>query len=186
MLAVITNPSNPVKELTINQLSQIYQGKITNWKQVGGDDNKITLYGRQSSSGTYTFFMEDVVKGDYSSKMMQMEGNQAILDAIKQDKSGIGYSGIGYVLDENRNKVSGINVIDVAKDANSEYISALERSRIKDYAISRPLMQYLSQKPEKYSAVYKFLMFEASPQGQKIVEKSGFIALNAEDKNLLI
>ena len=159
MLSVIVNEDNPVKKLTIDQLSEIFKGNITNWKQVGGDDKEITLYGRQSTSGTYTFFMEDVVKGDYSPEMRNLEGNQAILDAIKQDSSGIGYAGLGYIADESGNKVSGINVIEVSKN-NLDYFSPLNKQDLAVYPISRALFQYFSKKPEKGSAAYNFLMFE--------------------------
>ena len=181
MLSVITNKNNPVKRLSIDQLSKIYKGEIENWKELGGNDEKITLYGRQSSSGTYVFFLEHVVKGEYDSNMRNMEGNQVILDAIKQDKTGIGYIGLGYISDENGNKVSGINVIEVS-DGNSDYISPLDKSKILDYPLSRPLVQYLSKKPVKNSEEYNFIMFELSDKGQEIVKQSGFDKILPSDK----
>ena len=180
MLSVIVNEDNPVKKLTIDQLSEIFKGNITNWKQVGGDDKEITLYGRQSTSGTYTFFMEDVVKGDYSPEMRNLEGNQAILDAVKQDSSGIGYAGLGYIADESGNKVSGINVIEVSKN-NLDYFSPLNKQDLAVYPISRALFQYFSKKPEKGSAAYNFLMFELGKGGQDIVKQSGFMELTSSD-----
>ena len=174
MLSVIVHKDNPVAELTIGEIGKIYRGEITNWKELGGKDQEITLYGRQSTSGTYTFFMEHVLEGDYSPKMRNMEGNQAIIDAVKQDKSGMGYAGIGYLIDENGNQVSGIYSIKVAKDKNSEYISPLDKEKLPDYALSRPLYQYLAKKPVKNSAVYHFLMFELGAQGKDIIKKSGF------------
>ena len=185
-LSVIVFPSNPVKQLTIEQLSQIYSGKIKNWKEVGGNDMKITLYGRQSTSGTYTYFMEEVVKGEYSPEMRNMEGNQAIVDAVSQDKSGVGYVGIGYVLDLNKKPITTINAIKVAKTNNSEYITPLLEANVDSYPISRELFQYLAQKPSKDSVVYDYIMFVLSDKGQKVVEDSGFIQLNEAKKNQII
>ena len=181
MLSVIVNEDNPILKLTIEQVSRIYKGEITNWKEVGGKDQKITLYGRQSTSGTYVFFMEEIVKGDYSAKMRNMEGNQAILDAVKQDQTGIGYVGIGYIVDEKGNQVSGIKIIKIAKDEDSVYVSPLEESKHSEYPISRPLFQYLAKKPVKDSPIYNFLIFELSNEGQQIVKKSGFVPITADD-----
>ncbi|MCG7849629.1 MAG: PstS family phosphate ABC transporter substrate-binding protein, partial [ANME-2 cluster archaeon] len=149
-LAVIVNPDNQLKNLTLDQIGAIYRGEITNWNQIGGADQEITLYGRQSTSGTYEFFLEHVVnwqqtrKNDYSPKMRNMEGNKAIADAVTADSSGIGYVGIGYVTEK-------IHVINVARDTSSEYISPLDEDNIENdlYPITRPLYQYTSGKPDK-------------------------------------
>ncbi len=180
MLSIITNENNPIKKLSIDQLSKIYKGEIKNWEELGGNDKKITIYGRQSSSGTYAFFLEHVVKGEYDSSMRNMEGNQAILDAIRQDKTGIGYVGLGYISDKNGKKIPEINVVEVS-NGNLNYISPLDKSRILDYPISRPLVQYL-EKPVKNSEEYNFIMFELSDKGQEIVKQSGFDKILPEDK----
>lgn len=182
MLSVVVHEDNPVSELTIDQISGIYKGEITNWEGVGGRDQKITLYGRQSTSGTYVYFMEEVIKGDYSPHMRNMEGNQAIIDAVKQDKTGAGYVGVGYVTDEGGRQINGIKTIKVAKDRNTPYISPLDESMLSEYPISRPLLQYLAEKPAMDSPIYDFLMFELSSEGQEIVEKSGFVSITGEDK----
>jgi phosphate transport system substrate-binding protein len=182
MLSVIVHENNPVSRLTKQQIGKIFRGEITNWKQIGGPDKEITLYGRQSTSGTYAFFMENVLEDDYSPQMRNLEGNQAILEAVKQDETGIGYVGIGYILDENREQVPGINVIKVAENSNSEYVSPLDSSKLSDYAISRALYQYLSEIPEKDSAVHKFLLFEISNKGKEIVQETGFVELTDKDK----
>ena len=111
MLSVIVSEDNSLSQLTIGEISKIYKGEITNWNEVGGKNQKITLYGRQSTSGTYSYFMKEVVKGDYSPHMMNMEGNQAIVDAVKQDKGAIGYVGLGYIADENGNPVGGMKIV---------------------------------------------------------------------------
>ncbi|MBN2053174.1 PstS family phosphate ABC transporter substrate-binding protein [Candidatus Woesearchaeota archaeon] len=182
MLSVIVNKDNPVEKLTMEQLSKIFKGEITSWKELGDVDKQISLYGRQSTSGTYAFFMEHVVQADYSPKMMNMEGNQAIIDAVKHDKSGIGYVGIGYLLDEAGKPIQGVRIVPVASDENSEYISPLDQSKIEEYPVSRVLFQYFANPPAKGSELHKFLLFELSEQGQRIVEKSGYIRLLPGDK----
>lgn len=182
-LAVIVNPGNPVTELTMDQVGAIYRGEITDWNQVGGEDGEITLYGRQSTSGTYEFFLEHVVnweqaeKQDYSPGMLNMEGNKAIADGVTMDPSGIGYIGVGYVTGE-------IQVVNVAKDDESDYYSPLDASSVEQglYPITRPLYQYTSGKPDKDSITYDFLLFELSEEGQKIVENAGFYPINLDDR----
>ena len=181
-LSVIVNPSNPIDKLTIEELSKIFLGNITNWKELGGADSVITLYGRQSTSGTYVYFMEEVVKGDYSPKMRSMEGNQAIVDAVSQDKTGIGYTGVGYVMDENRKPITSIKTLNLAKNATSEYVTPLDETKIKVYPLSRELYQYLTKTPTKDSAVYRFIAFIVSNEGQVVVEKAGFVKMSEEEK----
>ncbi|MCA9398180.1 MAG: PstS family phosphate ABC transporter substrate-binding protein, partial [Candidatus Omnitrophica bacterium] len=96
-LSVITHQDNPVSELTVDQIGAIFRGDITNWSEVGGKDMPITLYGRQSNSGTFVFFQDYILKGDYSAKMNRMNGNAQIVEGIKNDPSGIGYVGVGYI-----------------------------------------------------------------------------------------
>lgn len=180
-LSVIVHPDNPVKQLSIEQISKIYQGETTNWKGVGGPDKEITLYGRQSTSGTYVYFQENVVKGDYSPKMRNMEGNQAITDAVKQDKTGIGYVGVGYVIDEHGQPVFGLTILSIAKTNGEEFISPIDGSKQSEYPISRELFQYFANPPQKNSPVYDFLMFELSEEGQAIVEQTGFFHITSTD-----
>lgn len=180
-LSVIVHPSNPVKQLTIEQVSKIFKGEITNWKDVGGSDGAITLYGRQSTSGTYVYFMEEVVKGDYSPKMRNMEGSQAIVDAVSQDKTAIGYTGIGYVMDEDKNPITSVTTLKIAKDKDSAYITPLDDANIDIYPISRELYQYLANKPAEGSAVYRFITFIISEEGQDVVENAGFVKMSEEE-----
>ncbi len=168
-LSVIVHGNNPVEKLTINQLGRIFRGKVTNWNEVGGRDQKISLYGRQSSSGTFVFFRELVLKGEYSQKMRRMNGNSQIVEAVKNDKTGIGYVGVGYV-----KNVKGITVLMVAENPDSDYTSPLNSEDVKTgkYPISRPLNQYLNGEPK--GAVKRFIKFELSEKGPKIVEQEGF------------
>lgn len=182
-LAVVVNPDNQLRNLTLEQIGAIYRGDVSNWDRVGGADMEITLYGRQSTSGTYEFFLEHVVnwqqarKWDYSPTMRTMEGNRAITDAVAADPSGIGYVGIGYVTDT-------IRVIHVARDTSSGYSSPLDENNIENdlYPITRPLYQYTKGKPGKDSLVYSFLRSELSDSGQDIVRRNGFYPINRDDK----
>jgi len=182
-LCVVTNAKNPVNKLTMDQLGKIFRGEIKNWKDVGGENRPITLYGRQSNSGTYDFFMELVLKGDYTPKMNQMNGNAQIVEAIKQDLSGIGYVGVGYVRD-----TKGVIVVKVAAKAGGYYGSPLNQPDVDTgkYPLIRPLQQYVNGMPKPL--VRDFLAFELSKEGQEIVKQEGFFAIQPEyaklNKNL--
>ncbi len=96
-LAVYLNAENPVGELTVDQLRLIYLGTITNWKEVGGPDQRIILYGRENSSGTYSFFKDNVLKGkDFAAQTQTLPGTAAVVNAVAKDKFGIGYGGAAY------------------------------------------------------------------------------------------
>ncbi len=181
-LSVIVNPKNSVKHLTIDQIGQIYRGEVSNWKQFGGPDSPITLYGRQPNSGTFVFFREHIVKGDYSNKMNQMNGNAQILEAVKKDAGGIGYVGIGYVVDDAGKVVPGINVLEVAKDSRSKPTSPLQLENIMSgaYPITRPLYQYFDKNNQ--AKVEGFIKFELSPEGMAIIKKDGFYPLTDQWK----
>ncbi len=190
-LSMILHPSNSITKLSIDDLSKIYQGKITNWKELGGNDAPIVLYGRQSTSGTYTFFRDTVVKGEYSAKMLNMEGNEAIVDGVKGDVNGIGYVGVGYVKDASKQPRTDIKVISVSKDVGGEAVSPLDKAAVKDgkYPIARAIYQYLAHLPTKGSIQEKFLQFEISAAGQNLVEDAGLYSINdthmAANKTLL-
>ena len=94
---MIVNAKNSISKLTTEEIGRIFRGEVTNWEDVGGTDEEISLYGRQSSSGTFVFFREMVLEGEYAATMNQMNGNAQIVEAVGNDKSGIGYVGVGYV-----------------------------------------------------------------------------------------
>jgi phosphate transport system substrate-binding protein len=174
-LCIITNAQNPVKKLTIDQIGKIYRGEATDWSAFGGASGPVTLYGRQSNSGTYDFMKEVVMKGEYSSGLKSMNGNAQIIEAIKQDRSGIGYVGVGYVKD-----AVGITILDVARNPALGFYSPLNGADVKSgkYPVSRPLNQYLNGAPT--GIVKDFIEFELSSEGQAIVEKEGFFAIPEE------
>ena len=174
-LSVIVNGDNGIDALTVDQIGRIFRGEIANWKEVGGIDAPISLYGRQANSGTYAFFQEFVLKKkDYSAKMKRMNGNAQIVEGVLADKSGIGYVGIGYVYGENGELRNGLKVLNVATDADAEAVSPLNAENVKSgkYPIARALYQYVNGKPT--GAVKDFIAFELSEKGQKIVEEMSF------------
>lgn len=179
-LSVILNENNAVSKLTMDQIGAMFRGEIKNWKEIGGPDKAISLYGRQSNSGTYVFFQEHVLGNqNYSADMKRMNGNAQIVEGVTADKSGIGYVGVGYVADAQGNVKKGIKILKVSKDANSEAFSPLNKAAVDsgEYPIARGLFQSTAGVPK--GAVLDFLKFELSPEGQKIVEKEGFFPIGS-------
>lgn len=183
-LSVIVHPSNPLTTISMEDLGKIFAGTMTNWKDVGGPDAPIVLYGRQSTSGTFGFFRDTVIKGDYSTSMRQMEGSQAILDGVKADEHAIGYIGVGYVKDETGTQKTEIKILTVSKVKGGVAYSPLDKSAVEKqlYPIARQIFQYVPAVPAKGSALEAFLKFEASAEGQAIVEKAGFYPAISADK----
>ena len=183
-LSIIVNESNPVEKLVIDELGAIYRGEITNWKEVGGPDKLISLYGRQSNSGTYVFFQEHVLGNkNYSPHMKRMNGNAQIVESIIRDKEGIGYVGIGYVIDIRTGKIrKGLKILKIAMNKNSPAYSPLNKEAVYsgDYPIVRPLFQSTNGKPK--GSVLKFIKFEISSEGQKIVKEEGFFQISPSHK----
>jgi len=173
-LAIVTHESNPIESLTIDQVSRIYRGEITNWSEIGGPDMAITLYGRQSNSGTYVYFREHVVQADYSARMRNMNGTAQIVEAIRSDRAGIGYVGIGYVADSEGTVISRIHVVNIAADDESPAVSPLDPENVMsgDYPISRPLYQYTNGMPD--GDMLAFLQWELSEEGQRVVARTGY------------
>jgi phosphate transport system substrate-binding protein len=164
-LSVFLNKGNKVSELTIAQIGAIFSGKITNWKQVGGDDAKIQLYGRESSSGTFEFFKEHVVQTDFAATCQTLPGTAAIINAVKKDKYSIGYGGAAYA--------EGVKDCKVKKDANSKgYLPTEANIKNKKYPIARYLFMYLTSKPT--GETKKFIDWILSSEGQKIIAGVGY------------
>lgn len=176
-LSVVVNAANPVARLTMDQIGGIYRGEIRNWSEVGGANMPIALYGRQSNSGTYGFFRELILKGEYSQAMKSMNGSSQVAEAVKADPSGIGYVGVGYA-----RSASGITVVTVAANAHSAYESPLDEAAVDSgkYPIARPLYQYVNGTPK--GAAKDFIAFELSDAGQKIVAEEGFFRITSEYK----
>jgi len=179
-ISVVTHPANPISKLTLEQLGKIFKGEITNWKEVSGKDAKISLYGRQSNSGTYVFFREFVVKADYSPHMKSMNGNAQIAESIKKDKDGIGYVAVGYVVSDKGEIMPEVKIVNISKEGQSEAYSPakIENVMSKKYPITRPLNHYTNGKPS--GKLLDFIKFELSKEGQEIVRKEGFFPVQKD------
>lgn len=169
-LAVVVNPSNKVSQLTREQLESIFTGKITNWKEVGGDDEKIILYSRESSSGTFEFFKEHVLnKKNFATTALLMPATGAIIQSVSQTKGAIGYVGLAYV-DKN------VKAIKVSYDAGKTFVEPnVENAKNKSYPITRPLYYYFLTTTEE--TVKPLIDYILSDKGQKIVSDVGYVPL---------
>jgi phosphate transport system substrate-binding protein len=167
-LSVYLNKGNSVSELTIKELGDIFSGKITNWKEVGGADAKIQLYGRESSSGTFEFFKDHVVKTDFSPRCQTLPGTAAIVNAVKKDKYSIGYGGSAYT--------EGVKDCAIKKDAKSKGIlPAIATIKNNSYPITRYLYMYLRAKPTGETKA--FIDWILSSQGQELIAEVGYYPL---------
>ncbi|MEO7778614.1 MAG: phosphate ABC transporter substrate-binding protein [Fibrobacteria bacterium] len=165
-LSVYLNDQNPVDALSLEQLLSIYTGATTNWKDVGGPDAKIVVYGRENNSGTYVFFRDNVLKGkDYTSTMQSLPGTAAVVNAVAKDKFGIGYGGAAYG--------KGIKFAKIKKTAESEGIAPSPET-IKDgsYPLTRYLYMYLKNRPT--GEIKKYIDWMLSPAGQAVVTQVGY------------
>lgn len=170
-LAVIVNPANKVGQLTREQIEKIYTGEIKNWKEVGGADEKIVAYSRESSSGTYEFFKDEVLdKKNYAADILSMPATGAIVQAVGQTKGAIGYVGLAYESKE-------VKHVAVSYDQGKTFVApSIASAKDKTYPIARPLF-YMFDKANaaKVKAVVDYAL---SPEGQKVVSEIGYIPLN--------
>lgn len=175
-ITLVVNPSNPATKLTIKQLSDIYTGKIKNWKELGYADKKIVALSRDRNSGTHVFFLEHVIKSgdkknksEFAADVLMMPSSQAIIDEVVANSSAIGYVGLGYLTNKEK-------ALAIAKDAASPYIMPTVKSvTSKQYPVSRSLLFYLNGEPTK--EVKQFIDFILSDAGQKIVLKMDFVPI---------
>ena len=178
-IAVFLNESNPVKNLNFAQLKDIYTGVITNWKEVGGKDATIILYGRQNNSGTYAFFKKKVMnKEDYSDYTQTLPGTAAVVNAVGKDKNGIGYGGIAWA--------KRVKFAAVGKTASDKaVIPTPETVSDGSYPISRELYWFFNGVPT--GEVKKLVNWALSPEGQKIAENIDYVPLSPEQakKNMV-
>ena len=165
-VTVYVQKSNPLNELTMDQVKQIYTGKVENWKEVGGPDAKITLYSRENNSGTYVFFKEHVLaNADYSARAQTLPGTAAVVNAVARDKNGIGYGGAAYA--------KGIKALKIKKDAASPGVAPSEATvKNGSYALARALFFYTRGAPA--GDVKAFIDWIMSKDGQKVVTEVGY------------
>jgi phosphate transport system substrate-binding protein len=168
-LTIYVHESNPVKELTLEQLRLVYTGATTNWKQLGGADSRIVLYSRENSSGTYVYFKDHVLKGqDYAASAQTLPGTAAVVNAVARDPNGIGYGGAAYA--------KGIREVAVKKDAQVPGVLPTEATiRDGSYPITRSLFFYTRTKPS--GDVKALVDWVLSEEGQKVVTKVGYFPI---------
>lgn len=169
-VSIFVNPKNPVSQLTLRQLEAIFTGKVANWKAVGGSDVPISLYGRDSSSGTYDIFKEKVLsKHDFAASTKTLPGTAAVVEAIKHDPNGIGYGGVAYGHD--------LKLLSVSKSEGEDPIAPTEANVIDGrYPLSRFLLNYVNPSADK-GAVAAFINWCISDAGQEVVKEIGYYPL---------
>lgn len=183
-VAIITHPRLGVDSLTLDQLSKIYTGEITNWKALGGPDRKITLYSRNLNSGTYYYFKNKVVGREFIESSKVCQTTKQIVEQVSADSTGIGYVGAGFLMDElgkPSNKVWAMPLsIDVKHIAYSPY--QVEEVKHGNYPLTRPLYQYykmpLNQKTKD------FVIYELTQRGQSLVRTFGFFPISDYQKEI--
>lgn len=176
-LAVIVHLDNPVDQLTLPQLADIYTGRITNWNEVGGRDAPIVLVSRESNSGTHVYFLEEVVRlGDsenrdiFAARTLMMPSSVGITSEVSRNVNAIGYDGLGYVTDSEK-------IVAVARDGASPYVlPSVETAADGSYALSRNLYMITAGQPT--GAIAAYLDWILSPAGQKIVADLGFVPIS--------
>ncbi len=169
-LALIVNPENQINQLTREQLEKIFTGEITNWKDVGGANEKIVAYSRESSSGTFEFFKEAVMsKKNYAATVLSVPATGAIVQSVSQTKGAIGYIGMAY-------ETSGVKSLSVSYDSGKTFVApSVAAAKDKTYPISRALF-YIYDKANTVK-VQPFIDYATSEEGQKIVASIGYVPL---------
>lgn len=169
-LSVYVNEKNPVSQLSLEEIRDIYTGKIANWKEVGGPDAHIILYSRENNSGTYEFFKEHVLLGrDFAPRAQTLSGSAQVLESVAKDPLAIGYAGAAYG--------GGVKHLKVAKEKGGEAIEPTEETVVSQkYPISRYLFVYLNPELDK-GEVKAYLDWMRSDDGQKVVKDVGYYPL---------
>ena len=173
-IAVIVNPENPVSELTLQQISDIYSGKVTNWTEVGGEDRPIVKLSRETNSGTHVYFLETVLRlGEkdnktlFSTDTLLLPSSEGIIAEVRQNPNAIGYDGLGYVPDD-------LKMIAIAETEGGAYVlPAIETVNDKTYPIARDLYMYTNGEPTGITKEY--LDWILSAEAQTIVAELGFV-----------
>ena len=164
-IAVIVNSANPIKGLTRKQVEQIFTGEIADWSAVGGSGGKVSVYTRNTSSGTYAEFKELAMKKrDYAQDSQKLAGNEQIAQEVGKNRNGVGYVGLAYT------KASEIKVVPIDGASPSK-----ESVLAKSYPYARPTFFYTNGQPT--GVVKEFIDFTVGPEGQKIVEQVGFVPI---------
>lgn len=176
-IAVIVNPENPVTELTLQQISDIYSGKITNWTEVGGDDRPIVRLSRETNSGTHVYFLETVLRlGDkksetlFSTNTLLLPSSEGIIAELRLNPNAIGYDGLGYVPHD-------LKMIAIAKEPGDGYVlPSVETVNNATYPIARDLYMYTAGEPSGTVKIYLDWII-TSDEAQGIVKELRFVPI---------
>ena len=176
-IAVIVNPENPVGQLTLQQISDIYSGKISNWQEVGGEDRPIVRLSRETNSGTHVYFLETVLRlGDknnkafFSTDTLLLPSSEGIISEVRQNPNAIGYDGLGYVPKD-------LRMIAIAEEEGGAYVlPSIPTVNDKSYPIARDLYMYTNGEPTGITKEY--LAWILSPEAQQIVAELGFVPVD--------
>jgi phosphate transport system substrate-binding protein len=175
-IAVIVNPENPVTQLTLQQISDIYSGKINNWLEVGGEDRPIVRLSRETNSGTHVYFLETVLRqGDsenktlFSMNTLLLPSSEGIIAEVRQNPNALGYDGLGYVPDD-------LKMIAIAENDGGAYVlPSIETVNDKSYPIARDLYMYTNGEPT--GVVREYLDWIMGLEAQEIVAELGFVPI---------
>src|SRR5262245_59970536 len=173
-IAVVVNPENPVNELTLQQISDMYSGKINNWQEVGGEDRPIVRLSRETNSGTHVYFLETVLrlgskedKTLFSTDTLLLPSSEGIISEVRDNPNAIVYDGLGYVPKD-------LKMVAIAKEAGGAYVlPSIATVNDKTYAIARDLYMYTNGEPQ--GTLKEYLDWILSPEAQEIVAELGFV-----------
>ena len=182
-VAIITNYKLCIDSLSTTQITHLLSGKILNWKEVGGADIPVTVYGRNKSSGTQDYIKEKFEKGPTKAHTVELKTNEEIVDHVIKDIGGIGYVGVGFLLDTTGKPNGKIWAMPIHIDNHKAY-SPYEQEAVKsgDYVLTRPLYQYINGVPG--GAIEDFILFELTKTGQDIVKRFGFFPINDNQQQI--
>ena len=177
-IAVIVNLENPVRQLTLQQISDIYSGKINNWSKVGGDDRPIVRLSRETNSGTHVYFLETVLRGGdknnptlFSTDTLLLPSSEGIISEVRQNPNAIGYDGLGYIPSDLIK-----SVIAVARGASGPYvIPSIATVNDNSYPVARDLYMYTAGEPS--DGIKNYINWILSPEAQVIVAELGFVPI---------
>lgn len=178
-IAVIVNPENPVDKLTLQQIADIYSGKINNWQEVGGEDRPIVRLSRETNSGTHVYFLETVLrmgnsrdKTLFSTDTLLLPSSEGIIAEVRQNPNAIGYDGLGYVPHD-------LKMIAIAETEGGAYVlPSIPTVNDKTYPIARDLYMYTDGQPQ--GTLKEYLDWILSPEAQEIVAELGFVPVGNE------
>lgn len=173
-IAVIVHPANPISQITMDQLSDIFTGKVSNWKDIGGKDGQIVILSRETNSGTHIYFKEKVLrkgksdsKEEFSPSALLLSSSQSIADEITNNRDAIGYYGMGYINPKQK-------VLKIAKSIKEKYYYPdIDNVVSGKYPISRPLFLYVREDIE--NTAKQFMDFVFSKRGQELVRMTDFV-----------